>query len=161
LSPIFTNSFENYNLDKQLAILLNYIASNGTREQVNHFYNQILEKTNNEITRKNKTLNTIMMEFLYKIGNEDAFEKQKTILNKNEKSNRMKSFHLFTALNLKKYQYVISHNNNSTINTKAANYQMIAQVRSGHINGSLIFLREFMKKNVDKVMVIYNETVSY
>jgi hypothetical protein len=163
-SPTVKEMVEFADLSKVL--MLNFVASNHSYEQTSQFYNDYKNKCND--IKYTFSLKAIIMESLCRIGTEDAFEKQKELLiddNRNDANPRYFSIHLFTALKLNKYDYIIE--NTKTLDIKYSvpnNIRMIAKVKSGDINDALSELKKFVKHHrdlKDNRPFIFNDTVSY
>jgi hypothetical protein len=149
----------------KLGLILNLIASKGTHEQTLQFYDKCIK--NCDIKEAlDPRIPIIMMEHLFKIGTEDAFEKQKEIRNKFEfksmnKSSRSGSFHFLTALKLNKYDYCINEIDNTSYEFNLKNILMIAQLRSNLIGDALSNLRDFIDHYLNSsISFIYDEVVS-
>jgi hypothetical protein len=153
------------NIHHKLGLLLNFIASKGTHEQTLQFYDKCIK--NCDIERNlDPRIPIIMMEHLFKIGTEDAFEKQKEISNKFKsmvKSSRSDCIHFLTALKLNKYDYCINKTGNRINEISLRNIRLIAQLRSNLIGDALISLADFVQSRTNKNMntfFLFDETVS-
>jgi hypothetical protein len=156
----FTELVDNH---RKLGFILNFIASKGTHEQTLQFYDKCIK--NCDIERNlDPRIPIIMMEHLFKIGTEDAFEKQKEIRIKFKfisKPLRSDSIHFLTALKLNKYDYCINEIKKTSSVFKFRNILMIAQLRSNLIGDALSNLRDFIDHNSNLPMPsIFYEIVS-
>jgi hypothetical protein len=142
---------------------LNLIASKGTHEQTLQFYDKCIKNCDIE-EALDPRIPIIMMEHLFKIGTEDAFEKQKEIRNKFKsmsKSSRSDSIHFLTALKLNKYDYCINEIKNRINNLNSRNILMIAQLRSSLIGDALSNLSNLIDYHQNlSVHFIFDEVVS-
>jgi hypothetical protein len=147
----------------KLVLILNLIASKGTHEQTLQFYDKCIKNCDIKVALDPR-IPIIMMENLFKIGTEDAFEKQKEIRIKFKfmsKSSRSDSIHFLTALKLNKYDYCINEIDNTSKEFKARNILMIAQLRSNLIGDALSNLRDFIVYHQNmSIPSIFYETVS-
>jgi uncharacterized membrane-anchored protein YjiN (DUF445 family) len=152
--------------DISKVLMLNFIASNHSYEQTLQLYNNYKNKCND--IKSSNFLKAIIMESLCRIGTEGAFDKQKELLiddNHDDTYPRYFSIHLFTALKLNKYDYIIE--NTKTVDIKYPtqnNIRMIAKVKSSDINDALNELKKFVEHKVDlkkNKPFIFNDTVSY
>jgi uncharacterized membrane-anchored protein YjiN (DUF445 family) len=164
-SPTVKEMVELADLSKVL--MLNFVASNYSYEQTLQLYNDYKNKCND--IQCSIYLKTIIMESLCRIGSEDTFEKQKELLiddNRNDKYPRYFCIHLFTALKLNKYDYIIE-NTKKELDIKYRvqnNIRMIAKVKSSDINDALNELKKFVEHHrdlKDNRHFIFNDTVSY
>jgi hypothetical protein len=149
--------------DRKLVLILNLIASKGTHEQTLQFYDKFIK--NCDIKEAlDPRIPIIMMEHLFKIGTEDAFEKQKEIRNKFKsmsKTWRSDSIHFLTAFKLNKYDYCINEIKNTSNEYKYRNILMIAQLRSNLIGDALSNLSSFIDNySNSSIPTIFDETVS-
>jgi hypothetical protein len=151
------------NNDRKLGLILNFIASKGTHEQTLQFYDECI-KTCDIKEALDPRIPVIMMEHLFKVGTEDAFEKQKEIRNKFKflsKPSRSDSIHFMTALKLNKYDYCLNEFKNTNNEINLINFRMIAQLRSGLIEDALMDLKDSIHflSNIPFPSILY-ETVS-
>jgi hypothetical protein len=132
------------NNDRKLGLILNFIASKGTHEQTLQFYDECIKNCDMKVALDPR-IPIIMMEHLFKVGTEDAFEKQKEIRNKFKflsKPSRSDSILFMTALKLNKYDYCLNEIENNSNDIKFRNIRMIAQLRSSLIEDALMGLTD-------------------
>jgi hypothetical protein len=156
----FTQLVDNH---QKLGLLLNFIASKSTHEQTLQFYDKCIKNCDIKVALDPR-IPIIMMEHLFKIGTEDAFEKQKEIRNKFKLVKRIPRsdcIHFLTALKLNKYDYCINEIKNRINNLNSRNILMIAQLRSNLIGDALSNLSKFIDNHSSSsIPTIFDETVS-
>jgi hypothetical protein len=156
----FTQLVDNH---RKLGLILNLIASKGTHEQTLQFYDKCIKNCDIKVALDPR-IPIIMMEHLFKIGTEDAFEKQKEIRNKFKsmsKPSRSDSIHFLTALKLNKYDYCINEIKKTSNVISSRNIRMIAQLRSSLIGDALSNLSNFTDyHSSSSIPTIFDETVS-